>query len=80
MTGLSGVKLIIGIVVMGLLVPVTLFLLLNLQTPSQFFTVAATTFLAWGASDLLSTILRKPRLQNRSPAQALREDLERRSR
>jgi hypothetical protein len=69
---LSGVRLIIGIVVMGVVVPVTLFLLLNLQTPAQLFTLAATSFLAWGVCDLFSTILEKPRLKGRSPGHALR--------
>ena len=64
---------------MGVIVPVTLFFLLNLQTPAQMFTVAATSFLAWGVGDLLAMILEKPRLENRSPTQAWREDIERRS-
>lgn len=64
---------------MGVIVPVTLFFLLHLQTLSQLFTVAATTYLAWGVADLLSTILEKPRLQDRSPGKAIREDLDRRA-
>lgn len=63
---------------MGVIVPITLFVLLRL-TPSELFTVFATTFLAWGVADLLSTILEKPRLRDRSPGKALREDWERRS-
>ncbi len=63
---------------MGVIVPITLFLLLRL-TVSELFTVFATTFLAWGVADLLSTILEKPRLSDRSPGKALREDLERRA-
>ena len=59
-------------------VPATIFFLLNLHTPSQFFTVAATTFLAWGLADLLAGVLERPRLDNRSPGLALKEDLERR--
>lgn len=58
--------------------PITLFMLLHL-TISELLTVLATTFLAWGVADLLSTILEKPRLRDRSPGKALREDLERRS-
>ena len=57
---------------MGVVVPVTLFLLLNLQTPSQLFTLAATTLLAWGVCDLFSRILERPRLKGRSPGHALR--------
>ena len=64
---------------MGVIVPVTLFFLLGLQTLSQLFAVFATTSLAWGAADLLSTILEKPRLRDRSPGKALREDIERRA-
>jgi hypothetical protein len=37
------------------------------------------TFLAWGLSDLLSKILERPRLEDRSPGRAIREDLERRA-
>jgi hypothetical protein len=75
---MSGRRLIVGVFVMGIGVPLTIFFLLGLHTLSQFFTVAATTFLAWGVADFLATILETPRLQNRSPGLALKEDLERR--
>lgn len=64
---------------MGVIVPVTLFFLLDLHTPGQFITLAATTFLTWGVADFLAAILEKPRLKNRSPGQAFREDWERRA-
>jgi len=75
---MSGPRLIVGVIVMGIAVPATIFFLLGLRTPSQFFTIAATTFLAWGLADLLASILERPRLQNRSPGMAIKEDLERR--
>jgi hypothetical protein len=75
----SGIRLVIGIIVMGIAVPVTLFLLLDQHTVSALFTIAAVTFLAWGFGDLLSSILERPRLKDRSPGRALREDWERRS-
>lgn len=75
---MSGPRLIVGIIVMGIAVPMTIFFLLGLHTLSQFLTVAATTFLAWGLADVLSSILERPRLENRSPGMALKEDLERR--
>jgi len=75
---MSGPRLIVGVIVMGVAVPATIFFLLGLHTPSQFFTIAATTFLAWGLADLLASILERPRLQNRSPGMAIKEDLERR--
>ncbi len=64
---------------MGIAVPMTLFFLLGLHSVTHFFTLAVTTFCSWGIADLLSTILERPRLQNRSPGQAIREDWERRS-
>ncbi|HEV7570113.1 MAG TPA: hypothetical protein VGQ21_01325 [Thermoanaerobaculia bacterium] len=75
---MSGPRLAVGIIVMGIAVPATIFFLLGLHTPSQFLTVAATTFLAWGIADLLASILERPRLENRSPGMAIKEDLERR--
>ena len=79
MPAVSGVRLVIGFVVMGIAVPLTLFVLLGLHTPSQLLTIAATTFLTWGLSDLLAKILEKPRLRDRSPGRAVREDWERRA-
>jgi hypothetical protein len=63
---------------MGVLLPVTLFLLLGLHTIPQFLTIAASTMLAWGVADFLSSILERPRLENRSPSDAFRQDWERR--
>ena len=64
---------------MGVAGPATLFFLLGLETGSQFFTVAATTFLCWGVADLLAAILDKPRLRGRSARQAMNEEWERRA-
>ena len=76
---MSGIRLVVGVIVMGLVVPITLFFLLHLHTLGEFVTIAATTFLTWGVADLLATILEKPRLKDRSPGRAIREDWERRS-
>jgi len=64
---------------MGIAVPIILFLLFDLRSVSAFLSIAATTFLSWGVVDLLATILEKPRLRDRSPGRAIREDLQRRS-
>jgi len=74
----SGPRLTIGILVMGIALPVVLFLLLGLQTWQQFLTIAASTFLTWGVADLFASILERPRLKDRSPGHAFREDWERR--
>jgi len=63
---------------MGIALPLVLFLLLGLQTWQQFLTIAASTFLTWGVADLLASILERPRLKDRSPGHAFREDWERR--
>ena len=76
---MSRVRLVIGVVIMGVLLSVALFLLLNLSSSTQLFTLAASTFLGWGVADLLAVILERPRLKDRSPQQALKEDWERRS-
>jgi hypothetical protein len=75
----SGTRLVIGIIIMGVAVPATLFYLLQLHTLGEFFAVAATTFLSWCVGDLLASILERPRLKGRSPTQAFREDWERRA-
>lgn len=64
---------------MAIAVPITICLFLGLHSFSQFFTIAAVTFVAWGVADLLASILERPRLKDRSPGAALRQDLERRS-
>jgi hypothetical protein len=75
----SGVRLVVGVIVMGVAVPITLFLLLGLHSISNLLTIATTTLLTWGVADFLATILERPRLKDRSPGKALREDWERRS-
>ena len=64
---------------MGIAIPIALFLLLDLQHVSQLLTIAATTFLSWCVADVLAMILSKPRLKDRSPGRAFREDWERRA-
>ena len=64
---------------MGIVVPLTIFFLLRLSTYSQLFAIAATTFLSWGIADFFATVLEKPRLRDRSPGKALKEDWDRRS-
>ena len=70
---MSGRRLIIGIILMGIILPTVIFLLLGLHTASQFLTIAASTFLAWGVGDLLAMILEKPRLKGRTAGAALRD-------
>jgi hypothetical protein len=70
---MTGVRLVTGILVMGIDVPLFLFYLLGLQTINQFLTVSAVCFFAWGIADLMAAILERPRLIGRSPKNALRD-------
>ena len=63
---------------MGIALPLALVYMLHVQTLSAFFTLSASIFLTWGVADLISSILERPRLQNRTPTGAIREDWERR--
>jgi len=78
MTHVSGRRLVVGVIFMGVLLPLTLFYLLGLRTIPQLLTIAAAAFLAWGVADLLASILERPRLRDRSPRDAVRQDWERR--
>lgn len=64
---MSGVRLVTGIVVMGVAVPLLLFYLLGLQTINQFLTTAGVCFFSWGVADLAAAILERPRLKDRTP-------------
>lgn len=75
---MRGVRLATGFVIMGIAVPLTLFFLLGLNV-TQGIAVAATTFLSWCVTEVMASILERPRLQDRSPQQAFREDLGRRA-
>lgn len=70
---MSGQKLAVGVLVMGVLVPLIVGYFLQLHTLGQFFTVAVTCVIGWAISDLTGTILARPRLQNRSPGDAIRD-------
>jgi hypothetical protein len=70
---MSGVRLVTGILVMGVAVPGVLFLFLGLNSVSALFTVAATCFVGWGVTDLVGNILSRPRLRDRTPTGAIRD-------
>lgn len=70
---MKGIRLFIGLIVMGIAVPAILFFLLDLGSLGSLFTVSATCFLSWGLADLAATILERPRLENRTPGRAIRE-------
>jgi hypothetical protein len=70
---MRGPKLVTGLLVMGIAVPLILFYLLNLENPRQLVTIAIVTFFSWGIADVCSEILIRPRLSGRSPKDALRD-------
>jgi len=70
---MTGPKLITGVLVMGIAVPLALFFLLGLQDLNQLLTIAAVTFFSWGVADLTTEILIRPRLRDRHPRGALQD-------
>ena len=70
---MRGIRLFIGLLVMGIAVPAILFFLLGLGSLGELFAVSATCFLSWGLADLAARVLERPRLENRTPGRALRE-------
>lgn len=65
--------MLVGLIVMGGLLPAALYFLLPLDTLAEFLTVSATCFFSWGVADLTANILARPRLENRSPGGAIRD-------
>jgi uncharacterized membrane protein len=75
---MSGKRLLIAVVVMGVALPAILFYFLELHSLSQLFTLSVTCFIAWAVTDMTATVLSQPRLAGRSPRSAIRDWEERR--
>jgi hypothetical protein len=70
---MTGWRLVIGVVVMGIAVPAILFYFLPLTEWTELFTISVTCLLGWGVGWVASDILGRPRLENRTPGGALRD-------
>lgn len=68
---MTGTRLVTGTIAMGVVVPVLLFVLLDLSRPLELFILAMTCFVGWGIADLIATILSRKRLTDRSARDAL---------
>lgn len=70
---MTGVRLWIGFLTMGIAVPlVVLFFLRNL-TLSGYATVAIPAFFGWCIADFVANILSRPKIANRKPSDVIRE-------
>jgi len=78
---MTGPRLVTGLITMGVVGPLVLFYLLGLQDFSDLVVLSATCFSLWGLADLVGSILSRPRLENRSPGDALKsiENLQKRA-
>jgi hypothetical protein len=56
---------------MGLFIPATLFFFLPLDSIDAFLILAATCFCGWCVADVMANILSRPRLEHRTPGDAL---------
>ncbi|MGK2859074.1 MAG: hypothetical protein ACSLFQ_17890 [Thermoanaerobaculia bacterium] len=70
---MTGPRLVAGILVMGIAVPLLLFYLLEMQTINQLLTTSAVCFCSWGIADLGAAILERPRLKDRTAKGAWKE-------
>ena len=70
---MTGMRLFAGIVGMGVLIPLVLFRLLHLSTGKDLAIIAVTLFFGWAIVDVLASILARPRLRHRHPADVLQE-------
>ena len=70
---MKGPRLAVGIVVMGIVVPLSLWILLHLQSIGSVLIVAATCICGWAVAEVMASILERPRLKGSSPAAAIRE-------
>jgi len=69
---MTGPRLIVGVIVMGVFLPLILFFLLDLRTLTEMFILSMSCFLTWGVADLVTSIISRPRLLDRSPSDALK--------
>jgi len=60
-------------IVMGVLVPVTIFFFLELESLTNLAGLSVILFLAWGITDFMATVISRPRLRDRSPGKAIAE-------
>lgn len=58
---------------MGVVVPVLLFVLLDLSRPIELFILSMTCFVGWGVADLIALILSRKRLDDRSARDAIEQ-------
>lgn len=70
---MSGPKLRVGIIFMGIAVPLVLFYLLHLEDLRQLLIISGVTFAVWCLADLAGEILSRPRLKDRGPRDAIRD-------
>lgn len=70
---MTGRRLAIGLATMGVVVPFVVLYLLRTLTPGAWLSVAAPCFFGWCIAEILSNILARPRLENRSPVAAIRD-------
>ena len=78
---MAGPRLVTGLIAMGLVTPLLLFFLLGLERPIDLLVLSVTCFSTWGVADLIGNLLSRPRLEHRSPTDALKsiENLQKKS-
>ncbi|MDX1583067.1 MAG: hypothetical protein R3338_05630 [Thermoanaerobaculia bacterium] len=70
---MTGARLLTGAIAMGAIVPVLLFVLLDLSRPIELFVLSITCFVGWGVADLIAVILSRTRIEDRTAREALEQ-------
>lgn len=70
---MSGKRLIVGSIVMGVLAPVTIFFFLELRSLTLLAGLMATLFMGWCLTDFTATILSRSRHEGRGLSEAVRD-------
>lgn len=70
---MTGTRLLTGTITMGVVVPVLLFVLLDLSRPIELFTLSMTCFIGWGFADVVAMILSHKRLEDRNAKDVLEQ-------
>jgi hypothetical protein len=70
---MSGRRLWIGLVAMGIIVPLVIGYIIKLDTFGEYFAVAIPSFFGWCIVDFIANVMSRPRLENRTARGAIRE-------
>lgn len=70
---MTGVRLWIGILTMGVIVPAVILFFFRTYTLAAWTTVAVPCFFGWCVAEFVANVLARPKIENRKAADVLKE-------